>query len=136
MAGQQPDNTANVTMRSPLGRVRGLGSARNGVSHWWMQRLTAVGLVPLVLWLTGGLIHHAGAGYEAASAWVSQPLTATALLLLLLTAFYHASLGIQVVLEDYVAVERLRLVCLVAVKLGLTFLAALAVFSVLTIAFG
>ena len=123
------------SMQSPLGKARGLGSARSGVSHWWLQRLTAMGMIPLVLYTVGGLVLNAGADYETARQWLLQPVNATCLLLLLGVGFFHASLGLQVIVEDYISGETTRLLSLVAIKLVMTALAALSIFSVLSIAF-
>ena len=127
--------TASTSMRSALGKARSLGSARTGVSHWWSQRITAIGMIPLVLYLIAGLVLHAGADYDAARAWLSSPFNATAALLFFGVGFYHASLGVQVIIEDYVSSERCRLLAMVASKMVLTGLAALSLFSVLSVAF-
>lgn len=121
------------SMQTPLGKVRGLGSARKGVSHWWMQRLTAMGLIPVVIYLVIGLVTSISADYAAAIAWLSSPLNASAALLFFGVGFYHANLGLQVIIEDYVSHENRRLLLLVAVKLGMTALATLSIFSVLSI---
>ena len=123
------------SMQSPLGKARGLGSARTGVSHWWLQRLTAMGLIPLVIYTISGLVLNAAADYDTARQWIAHPLNATSLLLLLAAGFFHASLGLQVIIEDYISGETKRLLSLVAVKLVMTALAALSIFSVLSIAF-
>ena len=126
---------SSSSMRSHLAKARGLGSARSGVSHWWLQRVTAMGMIPLVLYLLATLALNAGAGYADARAWVAHPFNASAMLLVLGAGFLHASLGLQVVIEDYISGENARLLALIAVKLGLTALAALSMFSVLSIAF-
>lgn len=121
------------SMQTPLGKVRGLGSARKGVSHWWLQRLTAMGLIPVVIYLVIGLVTSISADYTAAITWLSAPVNASAALLLFGVGFYHATLGLQVIIEDYVSNENRRLLLLVAVKLGMTALATLSIFSVLSI---
>lgn len=123
------------SMQTPLRRARGLGSARHGVSHWWSQRLTAMGMIPLVVYLVIGLLANIGADHAAAIAWLGSPFNATAALLLFGVGFYHASLGLQVIIEDYVSNDNRRLLMMVAVKLGMTGLAALSMFSILSIAF-
>lgn len=123
------------SMQTQLGRARGLGSARSGVPHWWMQRVTAMGMIPLVLYLVAGLVLHAGADYAAAKAWLAHPVNASAAVLIFGTGCYHASLGLQVIIEDYISEEKTRLLSLVAVKLVMTSLATISVFSVLSIAF-
>src|SRR5271166_6333919 len=105
------------SLRSPLGRVVGLGSAKEGVEHWWMQRLTAVALIPLALWFVISLIAHLGGDLGSAVAWIGAPVPAILMILLLGATFYHAALGVQVVIEDYVHEEWLKLASLVALRL-------------------
>ncbi|MGI9435867.1 MAG: succinate dehydrogenase, hydrophobic membrane anchor protein [Geminicoccaceae bacterium] len=85
-----------------MSRIRGLGSAGEGVGHWKMQRLTAIANVLLVLWFLASAISLAGAGYEETKAWLASPLCASLMTMLVISAFYHMKLGIQVVIEDYV----------------------------------
>ena len=122
--------------RSPLQAARGLGSAKSGAEHWWAQRWTAVALVPLVVWFVIALIAHIGAGYEATRAWIGQPLTAGLFILLLLVTFWHAVLGLQVVIEDYVHHEGQKIVSLLLVKGLAALLAVVSVISVLRISLG
>lgn len=124
-----------MSLRSPLGRVRGLGSAKDGTHHWWMQRLTAIALVPLCLWFVASVAMMAGAGHAAFLAWVASPLVAILLVLLIVAVFHHVQLGLQVVIEDYVHGEGCRLACIVVVKLAACALGVAAVFAVLKIAF-
>ncbi len=122
--------------RTTLGRVRGLGSAKEGVGHWWAQRVTAVALVPLALWFVIGVIGHAGADYATMVAWVHQPVTAALLVLLVGATFYHAALGLQVVIEDYVHHEGAKVAAIIGIK-GLAYLlGAIGIVSVLKLAFG
>lgn len=125
----------NSSMQTPLGRVRGLGSARSGVHHWWMQRVTAMGMIPVVLYLLVAFVLSAGSDYTMAREWIASPFNATALLLVFATGFFHASLGLQVIIEDYISSEKTRLLSLVAVKLVFTALATLTLFSIFSIAF-
>jgi succinate dehydrogenase / fumarate reductase membrane anchor subunit len=123
-------------LRSPLGRAVGLGSAKEGAEHWWMQRLTAVALVPLSLWFVASLIALAGADHGAVVEWLSGPLAAILMLLLIGATFYHAALGLQVVIEDYVHGEGVKFAALVLNKLICFALAVAGIFAVLKIAFG
>lgn len=123
-------------LRSPLGRARGLGSAKEGLHHWWMQRLTAVALIPLTIWLVFSLVGLAGTGYEEFILWVSDPINATIMILFLAVAFHHAQAGMQVVLEDYVSSHGLRIVSIIVVKFACAALATLSIISILIVAFG
>ena len=122
--------------RSALGRVRGLGSAKEGVGHWWAQRLTALALVPLTIWFVISVAAHTGADYEAMRAWVSSPLVAGLLILLIVATFYHAYLGIQVVIEDYVHNEMVKIAGLILTKGAAILLGVVALISVLSIMLG
>ncbi len=121
-------------MRSPLGRVIGLGSAKDGVEHWWLQRLTAVALVPLTIWFVASIIAHTASDYDGFIAWLSTPLTTTFMTLLLTAMFYHAALGLQVVIEDYVH-SAAKIPLLVAMRLGCFTLAVAGIMANLRIAF-
>ena len=121
-------------MRSSLGRVRGLGSAKEGVGHWWAQRVTAIALVPLSIWFVVSVIGLTGASYAEYAAWIGTFGNALLMILTVLVLFYHASLGMQVVIEDYVAGEGARIVVLLAVKFVLYVLAASCVLAVLLVA--
>ena len=94
---------------SPLNRTRELGSAKQGVEHWWVQRLTAIALVPLMLWLLVALIGDVGRSYTTVVSWLRAPLTNILMVLLLIALFYHTALGLQVVIEDYVHSDRATL---------------------------
>ena len=123
-------------MRSPLGRAIGLGSAKEGVEHWWLQRITAVALVPLGLWFVIAIIRLVGADVDNVRDWVGNPLPAILLVLLLIATFYHAALGLQVVIEDYVHAELSRLGLLVFVRLACFALAVAGIFAVISMAVG
>jgi succinate dehydrogenase / fumarate reductase membrane anchor subunit len=125
-----------MTYRTPLSHARGLGSAKSGAHHWWMQRLTAVALVPLTLWFILSVIQLIGADFQTAVVWLSSPTNAVLMLLLIAATFHHMQLGLQVVIEDYVQGEGIKIVGIVLVKLFSVLLAAAAAFSVLKIAFG
>jgi succinate dehydrogenase / fumarate reductase membrane anchor subunit len=123
-------------LRSPLGRAIGLGSAKEGVEHWWAQRVSAVALIPLGLWFAASVVALAGADRAAVLAWLHAPVQAILAILLLIAVFYHAALGLQVVVEDYVHAEWLKVPSLVAMRLVSFGLAVAGIFAVLRIAFG
>lgn len=122
-------------MRSPLKRAQGLGSAKSGVEHWWIQRVTAVALIPLTLCLAAWLIALAGADYNTFIAWLRAPLVTIFIVLLLIALFCHMSLGLQVLIEDYVASDWVKVPTVVAVRLGCYSLACAGILAVLRISF-
>jgi succinate dehydrogenase / fumarate reductase membrane anchor subunit len=123
-------------MRSPLGRAIGLGSAKEGVEHWWMQRITAIALVPLILWFVIAVIGLVGGDLETVQNWVGRPLPAILLVLLLIATFYHMSLGLQIVVEDYVHAELAKLALVIVIRLFCFAFAVAGIFAVLMIAVG
>jgi succinate dehydrogenase / fumarate reductase membrane anchor subunit len=120
-------------LRSPLGRARGLGSARAGSHHWWSQRLTAIALVPLTLWFIFSVIHLSGATHQMVIEWLSSPLTLGLMLALIVATFHHLQLGVQVVIEDYVHDERTKLGAVLVVRALCILLALVCIVSVLKI---
>lgn len=125
-----------MKLRTPLAEARGLGAAGEGVHHWWAQRLSALALIPLSLWLVASIISVVGADYATALQWARSPLVAVLLLLSIAAAFYHAQLGIQVVLEDYVHVGWAKVTTIILAKFLMIALAFVAGFAVLRIALG
>lgn len=125
-----------MALRSPLATARGLGSAKSGTEHWWVQRVSAVALVPLVIWFVVSLIIHVGAPYAEVRAWIGAPVPAVLMVCLIIATFHHAQLGLQVVIEDYVHHEPCKVAMLLIVKGLAVFLGLLGVFSVARIAFG
>ena len=125
-----------MSLRSPLGRVLGLGSARGGSSHWYAQRVTAVALVLLALWFVVSLALLADASYEQVTGWLRWPLNSALALLLVVVAAWHAVLGLQVIVEDYVADKGKRMLVLIAIKFAFVVAAVVGVLAVLRIAFG
>jgi succinate dehydrogenase / fumarate reductase membrane anchor subunit len=121
-------------MRSPLGRVLGLGSAKEGVEHWWRQRLTAIALVPLTVWFVVSVIGLVGADRAAIVAWMHSPMPAMLMILLIAATFYHAALGLQVVIEDYVHGETARLTLIVVMWLLCVLFVVRGILAVLTLA--
>lgn len=112
-------------MRSPLGRARGLGAAKAGAAHWWAQRLTAIALVPLTLWFLCSVIRLLGATRDDVAYWMAGPLPIVLMIVLVIATFHHLQAGLQVVIEDYVHDDRLRIASILLVK-GLSILLALA----------
>jgi succinate dehydrogenase / fumarate reductase membrane anchor subunit len=125
-----------MSLRSPLGRVLGLGAAKDGVGHWWAQRLTAVALVPLTLWFFGSLLSLGSLDYAVVRHWLAVSAHALGVLLLLITLVYHSRLGLQVVVEDYVHTQGVKLVTLVAIDFLHILIAGSGVFAVLEVIFG
>lgn len=123
-------------LRTALARARGLGSARQGAHHWWMQRLTSAALVPLTVWFVVSVVALAGADYEAVRAWLAQPWSAVLMILLIVATFHHAAAGMQVIYEDYIGTKWLRLIVDLSTKAACFLLGAYGVVSVLKIAFG
>jgi len=124
-----------MSLRSPLGKVLGLGAAKEGAGHWWAQRVSAVALVLLTPWFLLALMAIGDLSYANVVAWIAAPMNTVLLSLLVLTVTYHAQLGLQVVVEDYVAGKGTRMVTMLVINFGLIVLGLLGVFSVLRIAF-
>lgn len=123
-----------MSLKSPLGRVLGLGSARTGTEHWLAQRLSAVAMVPLALWFALALLALPSLDFYAVSAWVAAPLHAVLLVLLVATLVYHSSLGTQVVAEDYIHSPGLRAGVLILLRLLHIVLAVAGILAVLIVA--
>ena len=125
-----------MSLRSPLGRVLGLGSAKGGTSHWWGQRVSGGAMVVLGLWFAWSLATMSGFSHAEAVAFISQPLNVVLLLLLSVTMAYHSYLGVQVVIEDYIHSHGLRLAALILSRFAHVFLAVAAVFAILKLGIG
>lgn len=119
-----------------IGRVRGLGSAHNGAHHWLLQRYTAIGNLLLGIWFIASLILLPDLDYGTVSAWISRPLPATAMALLIVSTFWHARLGMQVVIEDYVHEEGSKFAALVALNLAAIAGAVFGLFCIIRLALG
>jgi succinate dehydrogenase / fumarate reductase, membrane anchor subunit len=126
---------ASNSVRSPLARVRGLGSAQHGVGDWWMQRVTAVALVPLAVWFVASVISLAGADFRTVALWMGSPVTAVLLILLLVATFRHAQIGLREVIADYVHHEGVKIALILAVNAVLALLAVGSILSVLKLVF-
>ncbi|MEZ5655501.1 MAG: succinate dehydrogenase, hydrophobic membrane anchor protein [Sphingobium sp.] len=118
-----------------IGRVRGLGSAKSGTHHWIIQRFTAVGNMLLVLWLIFALLQMPGLDYGSVTSWLSQPLVAVPMMLMLVSVFWHLKLGLQVLIEDYVHDDGLKFFAVLLLNFYAIGGAALGLFAIAKIAF-
>ena len=124
------------SLRTPLAKARGLGSAKDGTHHFWVQRLTAVALIPLTVWLALSLASIATAGQAEVVAWMKSPLSAILMVSFIMAGFWHMKLGLQVVIEDYMHAESIKIACLIFNNLITIFLALTASLSVLKMLVG
>ena len=126
----------NSDLRTPLSRARGLGSAKQGVHHWWAQRITAVALIPLVVWFAISLIMLSGADYGVVRAWIGSPVVMVLLTLTIVIGLHHGQLGMQEVVEDYVHGEGPKLTLIVLLRFIAVFFGLAAIVAILRIGFG
>lgn len=125
-----------MSLQTPLARARGLGSAKDGTHHWWMQRLTAVALVPLSLWFIYSLVCIGAMDYNAAIDWLQAPVTGVLMILFVFVLFYHAQLGLQVVIEDYVSNELIKISSIILLRFIIAFAGLSGVLAVLKVFLG
>ncbi len=125
-----------MAFRTPLKTARGLGSAKDGTAHWWAQRLTSLALVPLAVWFVASVAALTGADHAVFVQWISSPVVAVLLILLIFATFHHAQLGLQVVVEDYVHNEPARIALIIGFKGLAVVLGVAATVAVLRIALG
>lgn len=124
-------------LRSPLGRVRGLGSAKSGAHHWWMERMSALALIPLTVWFVISLVTHLlGATPEQLAEWLASPPVALAMAALIIIGFYHSKMGVQVIVEDYVHCESKKFILLILLGAAHYILMAASLFAILRLHFG
>ncbi|MFZ5780498.1 MAG: succinate dehydrogenase, hydrophobic membrane anchor protein [Pseudomonadota bacterium] len=126
----------NSDLRSPLARARGLGSAKDGLHHWWAQRLTAVALIPLVVWFAVSLVMLSGADYGVVRAWIGSPVVMVLLILTIAIGLHHGQLGLQVVIEDYVHSDGWKLTWIILVRFIAALFGLAAIVAILRIGFG
>jgi len=126
----------NSDLRTPLSRARGLGSAKQGVQHWWAQRITAVALIPLVVWFAISLIMMSGADYAVVRAWIGSPVVMVLLTLTIVIGLHHGQIGMQEVVEDYVHNEGMKLALIVLLRFIAVFFGLAAIVAILRIGFG
>lgn len=125
-----------MSLRTPLGRVKGLGSAKDGTHHFWVQRVSAVALIPLTLWFLLSLVTGLQLEYQAFVAWAKMPVNTLLLSLFVLVGIYHFRLGLQVVIEDYIHGKALLVTLQLANTCGCFLLAAASLLSLLKVALG
>ncbi len=125
-----------MSLRSPLGRALGMGSAKDGTSHWWAQRVTAVALIPLTLWFFFSLLSLPGLDYGTVKAWLALPLSSFLAALSVAVLTYHSYLGTTVVVEDYVHASGWKVASLLLLRFVYVLLGGASIFAVLRVAFG
>ena len=125
-----------MSMRTPLGRVRGLGSAKSGTEHWWLQRVTAIANIPLVIFLVVFVIRHLGASRAEIVASIANPFVAILLALTFVSVLWHMRLGLQVVIEDYVHGHVAKFAALLANSFVTVLLGVAALYAILKMSFG
>jgi succinate dehydrogenase / fumarate reductase membrane anchor subunit len=125
-----------MTLRNPLANAHNHGAAGDGVGHWWAQRFSAILLAGLTLWLVLAMGSVIGASHADAAAWLSQPFNAAMAILFVVTSLYHAKLGLQVIIEDYVHVRPAEVALQLLVKIAMILAGLLAVLAILNVAFG
>lgn len=123
-------------MKTPLAKVRGLGSAKDGTHHWWLQRVTAIANIPLVIFMVISFVGNVGKSHAEWVAWVKQPFASVLLILFIANFVYHMRLGLQVFIEDYVHDHGTKIASMLVLTFACVLIAALSIFSVLRIAFG
>jgi len=122
-----------MSLRSPLGKAIGLGSAKHGFGHWWWQRVSAVALVPLCIWFVYSVLCLVNAEYADVVAWFQSPVQTSLMIVFVLTLIYHAQTGLQVVIEDYIHQKAVNLIMLYGVKFLSVLMAVVAVVSIFRI---
>ena len=125
-----------MSLRSPLGRVLGLGSAKDGTAHWWAQRVTAVALLPLTLWFVISLLTLPALDFETVRTWLAFPMTGFLAVLLVAVLTYHSYLGTTVIIEDYVHTSGMKVLSLMSLRFLYVLSGGAAIFAILRVVFG
>ena len=122
-------------IRTPLAKIEGLGAAKGGTLHFWHQRMTAIALVPLSIWFVASALAYVGAGQGAVAAYFAEPINAVPMFLFIIAAVYHMALGLQVVIEDYVQQEGLKITLLMLNRFASWAIGATASLALIRMAF-
>jgi succinate dehydrogenase / fumarate reductase, membrane anchor subunit len=125
-----------MSLRSPLSRVQGLGSAKDGTTHWWAQRVSAVALIPLTLWFLFSLLTLPALDYETVRTWLAVPISGFLAVLLVAVLTYHSYLGTQVIVEDYVTSNGMKVLSLLVLRFMYVLAGGLGIFAILRVALG
>jgi succinate dehydrogenase / fumarate reductase, membrane anchor subunit len=125
-----------MSLRSPLGRVLGMGSAKDGTAHWWAQRVSAVALAPLTLWFVFSLLTLPAFDYDTVRIWLVVPISGFLAVLLVLVLTYHSYLGTTVIVEDYVHATGMKVLWLMVLRFLYVLCGGAGVFAILRIVFG
>jgi succinate dehydrogenase / fumarate reductase membrane anchor subunit len=125
-----------MSLKSPLGQAKGLGSAKDGLHHWWAQRVTAIALIPLTIWFAFKVAILSMSDYQTVLESIGSPWSAALIVSLIVAAFYHAALGMQVIFEDYISHKAARIIAIMGTNLLMFLLGAAAVIAVVRIALG
>lgn len=125
-----------MSLRSPLGKVLGLGSAKDGTAHWWAQRVSAVALIPLTLWFVFSLLTLPAFDYDTVRTWLSVPFSGFLALLLVAVLAYHSYLGTIVIVEDYVTAAGMKVLTLLLLRFLYVLCGGAGIFAILRVVFG
>ncbi len=120
--------------RTDIKNARNLGSAKSGYHHWWMQRMTAVALVPLTIWFMLMVANHTQSSFTSVQIWMSHPVNAILLSLLVVISFYHAAIGLQVVIEDYIHNAIVKIIAILSINFIAILSVSLSLWSILRVA--
>jgi succinate dehydrogenase / fumarate reductase membrane anchor subunit len=125
-----------MTLRSPLGKVLGMGSAKDGTAHWWAQRVSAVALIPLTLWFVFSLLTLPAFDYDTVRTWLSVPFSGFLAVLLVAVLAYHSYLGTIVIVEDYVTAAGMKVLTLLVLRFLYVLCGGAGIFAILRVVFG